>query len=68
MTGYLRGSLTDPDAIHDLLDTAEQSLVIAERLDCLRLNLHGTGLDARGLPVTPVAEVTGAMWLTAART
>ncbi|MDX6301943.1 MAG: hydroxypyruvate isomerase, partial [Nocardioidaceae bacterium] len=30
-----------------------------------RLNLHGTGLDPSGLPVVPVTEVTGAMWLRA---
>ena len=30
-----------------------------------RLNLHGTGLDGRGLPVKPVRGVTGAMWLKA---
>jgi len=32
------------------------------------LNLHGTGLDSRGLPVKPAHEVTGAMWLRARRT
>ena len=29
------------------------------------LNLHGTGLDGRGLPVQPVEVVTGEMWLAA---
>jgi hydroxypyruvate isomerase len=37
-------------------------------LDCPRLNVHGTGLDGRGLPVRPTGVVTPAMWLTAART
>jgi hydroxypyruvate isomerase len=41
---------------------------VAGSLGCPRLNLHGTGLDATGLPVRPVHEVTGAMWLTAGRT
>ena len=41
---------------------------MAERLGCPRLNLHGTGLDNKGLPVQPAHEVTGAMWLSAART
>ena len=60
MTGYLRGNLTD-DAIPELLATVEESLRVAERLRCPRLNLHGTGLDGRGLPVRPVDTVTGAM-------
>ena len=68
MTGYINGSLADPDGAQELLRTAEQSLTIAARLGCPRLNLHGTGLDGRGLPVTPIYEVTGAMWLTAYRT
>ncbi|MGD9525876.1 MAG: TIM barrel protein [Pseudonocardia sp.] len=68
MTGYLRGDLTTSDGIAELLATAEQSLAIAERLDCPRLNLHGTGLGPDGLPVHPVEAVTPAMWLTAADT
>ena len=31
---------------------------MAEKLDCPRLNLHGTGLDAQGLPVIPAEVVT----------
>jgi hydroxypyruvate isomerase len=68
MTGYTAGTLTDDDGARELLRTAELSVAAAEKLGCPRLNLHGTGLDSRGLPVTPVHEVTGAMWLTAART
>ncbi|MCQ9132417.1 MULTISPECIES: TIM barrel protein [Streptomyces] len=69
MTGYVRGSLTDEEGAAELLRTAEESVRAAERLDCPRLNLHGTGLDARGLPVSPVSgEATGAMWLAAQRT
>lgn len=68
MTGYLRGSLTDPDGIEELIDTAEESLRVADRLDCPRLNLHGTGLDANGLPVHPMHTVTPDMWLRAADT
>jgi hydroxypyruvate isomerase len=68
MTGYVRGALADKDGAEELLRTAAQSLPVAERLGCPRLNLHGTGLDDQGLPVRPAAEVTGAMWLTAART
>ena len=68
MTGYLRGTLADPAGADELLRTAQLSLQVAERLDCPRLNVHGTGLDDRGLPVLPAAVVTPAMWLTAART
>lgn len=68
MTGYVTGNLTDPDGVAALLESAARSLDIAERLDCPRLNLHGTGLDGAGLPVAPVAHVTGSMWLTAAHT
>ncbi|SDL79087.1 hydroxypyruvate isomerase [Geodermatophilus siccatus] len=68
MTGYVTGTLADPDGAAELLRTAEQSLAVAERLDCPRLNVHGTGLDGRGLPVVPAEVVTPAMWLAAART
>ena len=68
MTGYLTGTLTDPAGADELLRTARLSLEVAERLDCPRLNIHGTGLDDRGLPVNPAAVVTPDMWLTATRT
>ena len=53
MTGYVTGTLADPDGADELLRTAEQSLRVAEQLDCPRLNVHGTGLDDQGLPVDP---------------
>ncbi|MFJ6569024.1 TIM barrel protein [Streptomyces sp. NPDC091292] len=69
MTGYIRGSLTDEDDAAELLRTAEESVKAAALLGCPRLNLHGTGLDGRGLPVDPVAgEATGPMWIAAHRT
>ncbi|MEW1931289.1 TIM barrel protein [Rhodococcus sp. NPDC079359] len=68
MTGYLDGNLTEPAGIERLLSTASESLLVAEALDCPRLNLHGTGLDGNGLPVRPVEVVTPAMWLTAVQT
>lgn len=68
MTGYLSGNLTDDEAIRALLESAEASLAVAERLNCPTLNLHGTGLDDKGLPVKPVAVVSGAMWLKAVDT
>jgi hydroxypyruvate isomerase len=68
MTGYTKGDLVDPDGADALLRTAEQSIAAAARLGTPNLNLHGTGLDAQGLPVRPVHTVTGAMWLAAQRT
>ena len=68
MTGYLSGTLADPDGARELLRTAELSLRVADRLDCPRLNVHGTGLDGKGLPVQPALTVTPQMWLTAVRT
>ena len=68
MTGYVTGTLADPDGADELLRTAADSLAAADRLGCPRLNVHGTGLDGRGLPVRPTDVVTPAMWLTAART
>lgn len=66
MTGYVTGDLLDDS--EELLQTARQSVRVAERLGIRRLNLHGTGLDGRGLPVRPAGTVTGAMWLRAAQT
>ena len=59
MTGYITGTLADPDGAEELLRTAEQSLRVAEELDCPRLNVHGTGLDDKGLPVIPSADASG---------
>ena len=68
MTGYVRGDLITAEGSAELLRTAEESIAVAERLGCPRLNLHGTGLDDEGLPVRPVEEVTGPMWIAAHRT
>jgi hydroxypyruvate isomerase len=68
MTGYITGTLADPDGAEELLRTAAQSLKVAEQLNCPRLNVHVTGLDDRGLPVIGTDVVSPAMWLTAART
>jgi hydroxypyruvate isomerase len=68
MTGYVSGNLTDPAGADELVASAERSVAVAATLEVPRLNLHGTGLDDRGLPVTPVEVVTGAMWLAAERT
>ena len=68
MTGYITGTLADADGAEELLRTAEQSLRVAEELNCPRLNVHGTGLDGDGLPVIGTDVVSPAMWLTAANT
>jgi hydroxypyruvate isomerase len=68
MTGYVTGRLADADGADELLRTAEQSVRVAHELGCPRLNLHGTGLDSKGLPLLPAAEVTGPMWIQAVRT
>ena len=65
MNGYLRGRLTDDEGADELLKTARETAQVGKRLSVARLNLHGTGLGLGGLPVTPVAVVTGAMWLKA---
>ena len=51
MTGYIEGDLTTDDGTARLLATAEQSLAAAEKIDCPRLNVHGTGLGEGGIPV-----------------
>lgn len=68
MTGYVEGNLVDPGAADTLLRTAEESIRAASMLGNPHLNLHGTGLGEGGIPVTPVTQVTGAMWLAAERT
>jgi hydroxypyruvate isomerase len=62
MTGYIEGNLTDPAGADALLRTAEQSIAAATVLGTPNLNLHGTGLDDKGLPVQPRETVTEAMW------
>lgn len=65
MTGYVTGRLADDEGAADLLATAEKSIAVGKRLNVARLNLHGTGLGHRGLPVTPCDVVSPAMWLKA---
>jgi hydroxypyruvate isomerase len=49
MTGYISGTLADPDGADELLRTAEVSLDTAARLGCPRLNVHGIA----GCPWSP---------------
>jgi hydroxypyruvate isomerase len=62
MTGYIEGNLTEPAGADALLRTAEQSIAAAAALGTPNLNLHGTGLDGRGLPRQPRETVTEARW------
>ena len=68
MNGYLSGRLTDDEGAAELLRTARETAQVGKRLGVKRLNLHGTGLGDRGLPVQPIEIVTGAMWLKARET
>jgi hydroxypyruvate isomerase len=68
MTGYISGTLADDAGADELLRTARLSIPVARELGCPRLNLHGTGLDGKGLPVVKSEGVTGAMWLKACDT
>ena len=51
MTGYIRGDFGA--GADELIRTAQESIAVAQTLNCPRLNLHGTGLDGKGLPVVP---------------
>jgi hydroxypyruvate isomerase len=68
MTGYVEGDLVDPAGAEMLLRSAERSAAASTALGSPRLNLHGTGLDRHGLPVRPVVDVTGPMWVSAVDT
>ena len=66
MTGYIRGTLADESGAREMLHTAAQSIRAAHELGAPRLNLHGTGLDSRGLPVRPSPNgADGSMWMKA---
>lgn len=68
MTGYISGDLVDPDGVEAFLQTAQRSLAAAAELDCPRLNIHGTGLDGDGMPVSPRWTTSGSDWLRAVDT
>ena len=62
MTGYVAGTLADDAGADELIRTAKLSIPVAKELGITRLNIHGTGLNNRGLPVVPAFFVTGGMW------
>ena len=68
MVGHTAGSLLDEEGAKALIHGAEESLAVAERLGCARLLVFGTELGPDGVPLRPVHEVTGAMWVNAYRT
>ena len=68
MNGYLQGRLTDDEGATELLKTARETAQVGKRLGVARLNLHGTGLGNRGLPIVPAEVITGAMWMKARET
>ena len=65
MNGYLQGRLSDDDGAQLLLESVQQTIKIAKRLHVEKLNLHGTGLDASGLPIPQQASYHPRMWLKA---
>ncbi len=65
MNGYLQGRLADPEGADLLLASARETAQVGKRLGVARLNLHGTGLGAQGVPIQQIAHVAPGMWLRA---
>lgn len=65
VNGYLRGTLSDDEGADELIATARETVHGCRRLGIQRFNLHGTGLNEKGLPVKPCEVATGQMWLKA---
>ncbi len=65
MNGYLQGRLADDDGSEMLLASARETAAVGKRLGVQRLNLHGTGLGDRGIPLVQTQVNTGPMWLKA---
>ncbi|WP_197465358.1 TIM barrel protein [Marinomonas sp. TW1] len=63
MTGYIEGDFLENS--DRLLTTIHESVAVAKKLRVPRLNLHGTGLDNKGLPVNPRLVVSGRDWIKA---
>lgn len=68
MTGYIEGDLLEEDGIEKLLSTAKLSLEASMVIDCPRLNVHGTGLDANGQAIKQKSSTTPAEFATAVKT
>lgn len=62
MNGYLEGRLADDEGAEMLLRSARETAQVGKRLGVQHLNLHGTGLDDRGVPIWKHEAVTSSMW------
>lgn len=61
MNGYLQGRLTDADGCAMLLASAAETAAVGKRLGVHRLNLHGTGLGDRGIPIPQIGSFAPGM-------
>lgn len=68
MTGYIEGDLLEDDGIERLLETAKLSIEVSNIIGCRNLNLHGTGLDGKGLPIRAMDSTTLENWKKAKQT
>jgi hydroxypyruvate isomerase len=53
MVSHITGSLLEDNGANALLQSAEESLAVAERLNCPRLLVFGTELGPDGVPLRP---------------
>ena len=56
MNGYLQGRLADAEGAAMLLASARETAAVGKRLGVHRLNLHGTGLGDRGIPIPHIGS------------
>lgn len=68
MTGYITGDLLEEDGIESFLRTAEESIEASKIINCPRLNVHGTGLDANGQAIRKRYSTSEADWAKATET
>lgn len=61
MNGYLEGRLADAAGCEMLLASAKQTAAVGKRLGVHRLNLHGTGLGDRGIPILHIGAFAPGM-------
>lgn len=67
MTGYVSGSLVEPDTADDVVRTAESLIPTALELGVSRMVVHSAEL-VEGRAARPLYRSTGRMWATGART
>jgi len=61
MNGYLEGRLTDAEGADMLVASARETAKVGNRLGVHRLNLHGTGLGDRGVPIPKIGAFAPGM-------